>query len=786
MEWYLSRNQQQYGPYTGEQLAGMQQEGTLLQNDLFSKQGEAWITLEQASALFVAENIELPQRTPDNGFNAYQAQPQPAHAYAVVNPQPQFAYPDNQGKQKKKGKKGCLGCLTALILGFAVLFGSAYLFLNRNSGNLSLERQEQLATESVTVAGGTIDFTMDDGKATLAVPEGAYEKTLKFKVSSRDIKEHKLGENFNPITPLITIDNKHAFSAAPMLLTIPIQIADDEFAMAFYYDLKSGELEGIPMVALTNTSITIATHHFSGFLVSKIKTDALKDIDIETGFEPGYDDWQFGNYGSWLARTGHCAGQSISALWYYDAIHRQKNERKLYGRYDNYGQGMGTIDFWQDDSRGYRFASVIQRKINWGNISAQTLEDLRKLGDRFTHNAFAYSMLLTNRPQFIGISSYDAQGNRSGGHAIIAYKMKGNEIFTADPNYPGVAGRKISFDEGKNKFKPYSSAANKEELDAGKGKLYAGVNYLALYAMIDDSIIASEYEKLLKDKVGDDLFPSYKIEILEHYNSDTGEKTWKECPEKLELDLEDTAKVHEDFAGKLVLRFECPYSDIYCSRFDGTTEVTNAEISGGDGSVEYIIDLEEGVNDIGFYVQSKPNNKYRYIDFKRINVIYETVDLSGTWQGEMNVTEGGNIIDFIVKWFGEFAVAFAKAFDEDADATEIKANLRNSIEEQLIGQRIPMTIELSKESPDDDVNYNAVVRYQADEGELMAYKTKLKYKSGEIKFSLYDKTSASRFAFTCMLSGNDTLSGEYAVHAWGGLVRNAFSGEWSVTKTEES
>jgi len=43
---------------------------------------------------------------------------------------------------------------------------------------------------------------------------------------------------------------------------------------------------------------------------------SLKDID--SGFRPGIDDWEFTNYGSYITPDGECEGQSLTALWYYD------------------------------------------------------------------------------------------------------------------------------------------------------------------------------------------------------------------------------------------------------------------------------------------------------------------------------------------------------------------------------------------------------------------------------------------------------------------------------------
>ncbi|MBK7303284.1 MAG: hypothetical protein IPI90_08535 [Saprospiraceae bacterium] len=37
----------------------------------------------------------------------------------------------------------------------------------------------------------------------------------------------------------------------------------------------------------------------------------------ESGFRPGIDDWEYPNQGSYIDLEGHCAGQSLTAMWYY-------------------------------------------------------------------------------------------------------------------------------------------------------------------------------------------------------------------------------------------------------------------------------------------------------------------------------------------------------------------------------------------------------------------------------------------------------------------------------------
>lgn len=807
MQWYLWRADKTHGPYDDHTVTTWLENGDLLPGDLLSKDGGDWMSIDAARAQTAqpAVPVEPVQPQMDASPSVHQATVPPQAETPVYIPPQNAAYPAQQpvyvppqavpaGKKKRRGKQprqgkrkhGCaLGCLSVFLV-FALVAGlGGYFVMNRDSSNIKLGSKQKLTQAAITSTGGEIAF-YPDGEGTpaakLTVPENAYEDETTFKITATEIKEHNLGEYFNPITPLISIDNKHEYASEYMVLTVPITIADDEFAMLFYYDRKSGALEALPLAELTNNSITVVTEHFSDIVGTKVKKSELKDVDIDTGFEPGYDDWQFTNYGSWLEPSGHCAGQAITAMWYYYEKHLGAGERRLYGRYDNNNYGVGTIDFWQDDSRGYRFASTIQNKLDWNSRLRTIGMNLTKLGDTVTFNAFAYSMVLTGAPQYTSIRRYDADGNLAGGHAMIVYKIKGNVLHIADPNYPGVSGRTIVYDEAKNKFNPYSSAANAKELAEGKGRLYAGINHLAVSALIGWDAIGSEYERMLEGTVGNDLFPAYTLERLTAVNPNTGAETWELCPEEIETDLKKTAAVHANYAGKLVLRMKCNYNDLYATRYDGTTKKTNAQITGSNGIVKYTINLNKGVNDIGVQVEAPIDGYREYIDFRRVRVTYESVDLEGVWRGEMNVTEAGKLVDFFSEWIARILVALSEGFGEPMDMTEARQRAKSII--VVNTQAVPMTMQITRVSPDDDVNYNAFVSYVGSDGLPYEYETKFEYKGGELEFSIYDAASASRFKFIGTLAGNDVLSGTYSVNVWGGLIRNAFSGEWSVTKQD--
>ncbi|MDD3123638.1 MAG: hypothetical protein PHC62_09035, partial [Candidatus Izemoplasmatales bacterium] len=207
---------------------------------------------------------------------------------------------------KRKNVYITLGACAGLVLMIVII---GLIKKPDHINTLSLGDPVVVSSETMSTVGGTI--TIDDATSSidglsLFVDAFAYNETQDFEISTQEIKSHDFGSDFTPITPLISIDNGHEFANYPMLLTIPIEITDDEFAMGFFFDSETGKLEAIPTESITNDSITLLTSHFSTVLVSKISIDRLKELtglvtnNFDTGFLPGVDDWQFVNYGSYL------------------------------------------------------------------------------------------------------------------------------------------------------------------------------------------------------------------------------------------------------------------------------------------------------------------------------------------------------------------------------------------------------------------------------------------------------------------------------------------------------
>lgn len=704
---------------------------------------------------------------------------QPPYGVSASVPQVSYASPASPVPRKKH--RGCLwGCL-ALVVGSIVVVAGVILALALfppRSNKMTVGPRETLASESIPPAGGAVIVAAPDSPVdgmTITVPEGAYDGSQRFKVFARPIESHALGANFNPITPLIHVDHGGEVAGESLVIEVPIQIEPDEFAMAFYYDPRTGELEGIPVADLTTDKIILVTEHFSDFVITKIPWYVLESVSVDTGFAPGVDDWQFVNEGSYLAPKGHCAGQSVSAMWYYYEQRLKAGPPPLYGRFDDNDYPLSTSSFWADDAWAYRFASVVQTDlIDWDHTSRAFFKEMGATSDTLTWGAFAYAMLATGEPQYVAIYSAD------GGHAMVVYKMEAGRLYVADPNYPGKTGRFISFENGA--FLPYYSGANATAISEEGETAYTSIRYMAKSAMTNWADIGAEYRKMLQGKSGEGRFPDYKLDYLTGVNETTGEKIWSPAPDVLNLTEEDTVKPGESLRGEVVFRLTplIDLGDVIGSLYEGTERLFYFSSTGADNHVEFTYPLEPGVHHVGFrfddFVPSPADEnrgQINYIDFRRIKVIYEPEDLTGTWEGAWQVRSADKakryIQELIVKLLMLFGVDEGKAWEAAEAGVQ---------EDPHLYEDRPMTIIFEPVAPGRHDRYHIQV-FMA--GALSpAYEGEATYQEGILTFKVRAE-DGSMVAYTGSLTDDETLSGVFSITAWL-VIKDAVTGDWQIVR----
>jgi hypothetical protein len=424
-----------------------------------------------------------------------------------------------------------------------------------------------------------------------------------------------------------------------MTLKIPVTIPQGYFAMAFYYDRGTGELEALPGLYEDNSSITVVTRHFTEVTVSMIM-EYLLERPLDTKFRHGINDWQFANYGSFATPGGQCAGQCITAMYYFSNPDTVQDEatgevkgRPLFGAYDNDGNTEHkTPNFQWDDELAYKLCTKVQladeeHSTNLsGKWTSRIIRQMTDTDDSYTFRWFAYAIHETGQPQFVNVRNKLADS-----HALIAYAIaidpsEGNNpvLLVSDPNHPYPEDKsklkKIVFDLKTKKFKPYIAS----EKAGQKGVKFADIIFWGQGALVDYDIVGAYWDEMVTkpESFGQDVFPEYYLEI---WSDDIGAfvplgKSHKTLEKKIKVQLRiDPAQVPE-------ARLTVVDKNV---RFLG-------EFDKADSAGCYVAEVElpeKDENLIGFLVEGNPKKggekEYSYIGFDWILFLEETeLDLS--------------------------------------------------------------------------------------------------------------------------------------------------------------
>jgi hypothetical protein len=729
--------------------------------------------------------VTLPRLESDSrpalGHRSWLAAAQPARrghlASAWSEPAPTWDEPGRESaaaapdKPRRRRRPGCCGCMALALLALVVLVGAAVavgLLYKPPSRNFTLGPRENAGSGSVSASGGT--FTLQnpssriDGLSIEAI-EGAFPKGATFQVSTQPIEEHRFGALFDPRTPLIHIDNGGQFAADPLRVVIPVQLAEGDFAMAFFYDRQSGKLEGLPLAELERDHVTVITSHFSDMVVSRVKQNALGQVEVDTGFSPGVDDWPFVNVGSAIEPPGICSGMALSAMWYYTEKRLAGGEPPLFGRFDNNGLLPATPKLGQDDSWGYRFGTVVQLNHTWTSGSRRFFDWMGGLDDRYTWYAFAYNMALYGEPQYVSIGSYQTDANgtrRRSGHAIVAYKIVGDRLYVADPNYPGDKSRFIAFENGV--FQPYESS----------GYVFTEIRYLAQSALVDYGDIAVAYGQMLKGEAGKGVFSAWELKYATGVNELTGDFEWSAVPDKLEVD-EATTAIDKDRVGKLLFRLAMQQGFEACL-YRGAAQVL-CYASTPDQEVYFEVPLDKGANDLGFYVGQRISNQQKHVDFRRVQVQYGDMDYSGTWKGRLTVVK----TDKLRALLEQVVAGIIHAFRPELSQEEALAAARSSIKESP-REDTELVLVLEKDPEGKPDRYPGQITLTQGEGEAQVFDTTATVRNSTLQFSFAENTLGATMRFEGHAGGKNLLVGSYGLDWF--VLRDLVEGTWEVSQEE--
>lgn len=551
------------------------------------------------------------------------------------------------------------------------------------SDNVAVGEETQEITQDISPTGGTIIISNTGSVLNgmeLIVPEKGYNENRTYIITSSPIISHKLGEYFNPVSPMITIKNGGGYSEESITIKVPINKNNDEFLMGFLYNEITGELEPLPVIDLDENFITVETRHFAlsnitstsvlgkisdlksqaNLIISSIKESILTNQNIlNTGFTPGVDDWEFINCGSYISPGGHCAGQSMTAMWYYYEK-KLRGEPALFHRYDMVNSSEKPQLLWQDNPQGYRFASTIQEDANWGKW-----KDNLKFQSRYPYlvwKTFIGAMLITGEPQSVIIrNSVDG-----GGHAMIVYKINISEgkLFIADPNYPnnrasdGTSSIRIINYINSN-FLPYPSYPKVGD----PGEEYDQIAFYSKTSIFDWEKIGERYKELENKTIGNDRFMQYDLYI----KTDTGDIPFIDGMDITNGPLKLFCR-NDNIPGFLPGTDRLQRIEIYDSNGNFITS--------SDGNGITSINLNSGENTFGIYICGYlDNDPNLYYDFKWVKVNnlgetshgYTTCEVEVKYRGEFhNVTDydSPNLTDTETTSWSNYGFTFVDTYSE--------------------------------------------------------------------------------------------------------------------------
>lgn len=510
--------------------------------------------------------------------------------------------------------------------------------------------------QEISTQGGEIviddEYSAIDG-LTITVPEYSYNMPIDYVIKTYPVNSHKFGDGFNILSPLIEIDNGHQFSNEIIEVEIPVTLSENSNPMGFYYDVTDESLEPVPIIEVKQNSIVLGVKHFSKLIISDISLSTIQSLTsassiADSGFTPGLDDWHYTNYGSAVSQGGHCAGQSLTMSWYYSEKYKKESEPRLFGRFDN-NEESDTPLFWQDDNNAYRFSSVIQESIDfsadeWIDFIMYCTDNPEK-----TFYAFAYAINITGTPQLMAIFP-----DTGSGHAVVAYKVVGNKIYVADPNYPGQTDRYVEYNPVAKSFYSYSSGANAADIATNGATAYTKIVYAAKSALVDYAAIENNYNKIFDGTIGDNIFPDTVVEVMTDYT----QAVYQKIDRTITLGTEYKETLSEDFDDCVGIKITPEYASMVYSLYINDTLVEEPDVVAYNGSLYYVITLQEGANEFGFLaeyeVDYSGNYFYYYIDYIRLSVIF-TDDI--TQSAIIFESKGGTAISNLVENAGESITA---------------------------------------------------------------------------------------------------------------------------------
>jgi hypothetical protein len=470
---------------------------------------------------------------------------------------------------------------------------SSCLFEKAEKKQIAFEKSDFSESFDVDSSSQKVSVTSDQLKDGLEINVGknTFVNRTNISISMEKVKNHDLGDSFNPLTPLISIQFDESQLVQPFVVTVPIDVSEGHTAIAITYNKSNKSFETIPSTLVEDIMMEVLIGASANFIITEIAQDLLFS-EISSDFLPSRDGLQIANTSTYWTPNGMCNGINIGVLYYFENM--RQNNGTLFNRYVESSQiiDFKTPEFYLDDIDMYLLASSLQ------NLDAhpQYLEWLDKTKDDKSiihYLRMAYTMLLTKRPQTIHIFKDQVFSQENNGHTLIVYKINGNKAYVYEPNQPKNDNITISINLDDLSFNPYRGSYNNLSKEMSFKYLYY-VNYNKL---IDDAKVGAVWQNAI-DKQLHNKFPD--VDFYEIVKKPDG----SEFP--ILLNMQHVSSLDE---------IKIKLDSAFTSRLD-VYDKNQQLITSSDSNGTLTLPLKQGDNTFGFSVLAQQ---------------YDSIEKANTW-----------------------------------------------------------------------------------------------------------------------------------------------------------
>jgi hypothetical protein len=534
-------------------------------------------------------------------------------------------------------------------------------------GLFTLENERSLLTTSVDVAGDEIVLEQNTGsfdRITLNFPEGSYDRNIEHRISVVDVTGSTFNELIDPFYTALRVDNGGEESQQPISITFELDAFGPEVWGAFYYEEDPGELHGIPVIRKTDTEIEILVWHFSTIVLAKTEKEKIQNVGMrDLGFDVRENYWNFPNITTYLDSDGMCSGMTAGAMYFFGHPEVEDGFDQVF---DNHPDLFQTPDYYDDDTRGIKFASTVQAAYS---RTMQASYNYEYQDDVSTFWSTAYYLNHKNQPQVMIL-----QGPAQGNHAVlvVGFTSEGandGKLSIVDPNWYPASIREIKLVSGK--LEDYESALNSKDLQDGRKFVFTDFVLFPHY-----KFMKSDLDMIWAD-VKNDVYREneYRYPIIKYWVENA------EDPTAPKIELQDLVDGGDTYVPYDRVKFSATNEEGIALKLFGRTGTEAGDLTDRD-PLEGEFDLTNGdlFLGIGCWTGFEPNyNDRDWMDFQ-YSIVRKgtyTIETYGSWT-EGKLFEEPGVPDQLYTLYlkndkslsGEYKCIWQ--FGEDGEALEIE------------------------------------------------------------------------------------------------------------------